>query len=136
MFRDSLYTVSHGTIPLRICEEGYYIKIFVVFVLQLLCHHNQHQQKVLNISHVHVLHMRRCISSLLSDAPCPEGQNINCPNNTRCYIYSMTGQSYCVGSCEINNGGCGTELCSMMTVQCNTTAEPCPPVILCRPNSK
>ena len=65
-----------------------------------------------------------------TDAPCPEDEN-NCPNNSYCYIYSATGQQYCAQSCDLNNGGCGTDQqCAMVTVQCFTA--PCPPVVECR----
>ena len=69
----------------------------------------------------------------LSDERCPENQN-NCSNISYCYVYSVTNQSYCAQSCELNNGGCGTDWCVMVTVQCFTA--PCPPVVNCRPSSK
>lgn len=63
-----------------------------------------------------------------TDAPCPDDQN-NCPSNSYCYIYSVTGQPYCVESCDLDNGGCGTGQCMMITAQCNTA--PCPPMVQC-----
>ena len=69
-----------------------------------------------------------------SDAPCPDDEN-NCANNSYCYIYSVTGQSYCAQSCELNNGGCDRDhQCEMITVQCFT--DPCPPIVQCIPNSE
>ena len=68
-----------------------------------------------------------------SDVTCSDDQN-NCPNNSYCYIYSETGQPYCAQSCELNNGGCGTDQCEMVTVECITA--PCPPVVQCSPASE
>ena len=69
-----------------------------------------------------------------SDAPCPDDEN-NCTNNSYCYIYSVTGQSYCAQSCELNNGGCGIDQrCEMVRIQCFT--DPCPAIVQCTPASE
>ena len=70
---------------------------------------------------------------IYTDAPCPDDQN-NCPSNSYCYIYSVTGQPYCAESCDLNNGGCGTGQCMMLAVYCITA--PCPPVVLCHSAGK
>ena len=65
---------------------------------------------------------------LFSDVPCSDDQN-NCGDNSYCYIYSETGQPYCAQSCELNNGGCGTDRCEMVEVPC--FGPPCPPIVQC-----
>ena len=68
-----------------------------------------------------------------ADAPCSDDQN-NCPSNSYCYIYSVTGQPYCAESCDLNNGGCGMGQCMMLTVHC--IAAPCPPMVQCHSAGK